>query len=56
MTTGKYALNNTFNGKKGYECSIYSVILVLKKKTLIFEYMNVHIQICLRDRKEDGLK
>lgn len=27
-----------------------------EEKTLIFEYMNVHIQICLRDRKEDGLK
>lgn len=43
-------------GKKGYERSTCSVIFVLKKKTWIFEYMNVHIQICLRDRKEDGLK
>ena len=31
--------------KKEYECSIYSVILALKKKTWIFEYLNVHIPV-----------
>lgn len=31
--------------KKEYECSLYSVILALKKKTWLFEYLNVHIPI-----------